>query len=146
MGKIWGHIEAGGGVYYHFCGILHSGGTGGAPVRGIDVGLVRFLREADSGGPHGFFVKVEDGTWQREGTKSILKAEGTRDIWAYINRPKAKVAQWVALWPIFEVCRWEMGYEIGEQRRTPWWRQTAAGDLPRDTLKWILEDAQDQKR
>ena len=39
MGKIWGHIEAGGGVYYHFCGILHSGGTGGAPFWGGNLGL-----------------------------------------------------------------------------------------------------------
>ena len=45
-----------GGVPYHFCGILHSDGTGGAPVWGGYVGLVRVHGEAYSRGPHNFFA------------------------------------------------------------------------------------------
>ena len=39
MGHIRDHIEAGGVVPYHVCGVLHSGGTCGAPILGRDVGL-----------------------------------------------------------------------------------------------------------
>ena len=57
LGKIRGHIEAGGGGSYHFCGVLQSGGTGGAPVQGRDMGIFSGHGEEDSGVPHIFFVR-----------------------------------------------------------------------------------------
>ena len=55
MGKIRGHLEAGGGGPYHSCGVLHISGTGGATVWGGDMGLFRGHGEVYSGGPHVFF-------------------------------------------------------------------------------------------
>ena len=154
-GQIGGHPEVGGGGPYHFCGILQSGGTGGAPVRGGDVGLISGHGEADSGGPHVFFLRQvtgkrerrrQDGTWRQEGAESVLKAAGTQDIRTYINRRQAKVAQWVAVRPIFEICVRETGYEGRGRRRTPWWRQTAADAQLRATLKEISADARERRR
>ena len=54
MGQIIGRIEVGGCGPYQFCGVLQSGGTGGAPVCGIKVGLVSGHVEADFRVPHGF--------------------------------------------------------------------------------------------
>ena len=58
-GQIGGHPEVGGGGPYHFCGILQSGGTGGAPVQGGDVGIISIHVEVDRMGIHGFFVSYD---------------------------------------------------------------------------------------
>ena len=56
----------------------------------------------------------------------MLQAEGTKPLREYIDKRQAKVAEWVALWPIFEVCEKETGYEGGGELREPWWQQEAA--------------------
>ena len=38
---------------------------------------------------------------------------GTKPLWEYIDKRQAKVLEWVALWPIFEVCVNETGYKGG---------------------------------
>ena len=109
---------------YHFCGVLQSGGTVGAPVQGIDMGIFSGHGEEDSGVPHDFLRQVtgkhtrmqQYGTWRREGDESVLKAAGTQNIRTYINRRQATVAQWVDLWPIFEVFTQDTGYEGGWRR------------------------------
>ena len=86
--NIRGHIEAGGVRPYHFYSILQISGTGSAPVRGGDVGLVRVHGEADIRVPHVFLWQVtgnqarsrRDGTWWQEGAERVLKAAGTQDI------------------------------------------------------------------
>ena len=35
------------------------------------------------------------------------------------------MAQWVALYPLFELCARDTGYEGGGRRRKVWWRQDA---------------------
>ena len=67
MGKVGGRLEAVGGVSYHFCGFLQSGGTGGVPVQGRDIGLVSVHVEAGSGGPQGLF-SAGDGEMGEEAT------------------------------------------------------------------------------
>ena len=44
----------------------------------------------------------------------------------YIGIRQATRAQWVVLWPIFEVCAGDKGYEGRGHRREAWWRQEAA--------------------
>ena len=52
------------------------------------------------------------------------------------------MAQWVALWTLFEVCARETGYEGGGRMRKVWWRQEATGKQLWATLK----DSQKAKR
>ena len=73
------HIEAGGGGPYHFFGVLQSGGTGGAPARGRDVGLVSGNGEADSVGPNILFVEW-DGETVKEVTGWDLAVERIPDL------------------------------------------------------------------
>ena len=88
LGQIRGHLEAGGVGTYHFCGFLQSGGTGSAPVWGGDMGIVSVHAKADIEGPHVFLWQVmgkqarrlRDETWRCEGSESILKVAGTKDI------------------------------------------------------------------
>ena len=55
------------------CGVFQSGGTGGAPVWGRDVGIVSSYREVDIGGPRGFFA-VGDEETGKEATGWYLEA------------------------------------------------------------------------
>ena len=52
----------------------------------------------------------------------------------------------MALWPIFEVCEKDTGYEGGMKLRKPWWRQEAAEQQLEATLKNILAVARDRWR
>ena len=53
----------------------------------------------------------------------VLQATETKPLRGYIDKRQATVAEWVALWPIFEVCAKEKVYEGGEKLRKLWWRQ-----------------------
>ena len=64
--------------------------------------------------------RKQDGTWRKEGSESVMKAEGTQDIRTYINRNQIMVSQWVVLRTIFEACMREMGYEGGGRSWDPW--------------------------
>ena len=56
------------------------------------------------------------------------------------------MAQWVALRPIFKVCRQqETRYENGGWRQLPWWQQKVADYQLRLTLEDILEEAREQR-
>ena len=56
------------------------------------------------------------------------------------------MAEWVATWPIFDVCARETGFEGGGRLRVPWWRQKAAEDQLRVTMEAILEAARVRRR
>ena len=47
----------------------------------------------------------------------MQEATGTQSETIYIDFRKGTVAQWVELWPIFEVYEREKGYEGGGCRR-----------------------------
>ena len=64
---------------------------------------------------------------------------GTKHLREYIDRRQAKVAEWVALRQIFEVCAKETGYEGGVRERGQCWRQKAAEGQLNTTLKEISE-------
>ena len=51
----------------------------------------------------------------------MLKAAGTKNLWGYVNKRQATVAEWVYLRPIFEVFVKETGYERGGRLRETWW-------------------------
>ena len=59
MRKTRGDIEAGGARPSHLCGVLQSGGTGGALVRRRDIGPIDVNEEAVSGGTYGFLMEVD---------------------------------------------------------------------------------------
>ena len=44
----------------------------------------------------------------------MLRVVGGKPLEIYINKRQAAVAEWVALWPIFEVCTKDTCYEWGE--------------------------------
>ena len=48
------------------------------------------------------------------------------------------MAQWVALWPVFDVYTREKGYEGGGLRGGAWWYQEASETHLRTTLDEIL--------
>ena len=50
----------------------------------------------------------------------MLQAAGTKLLKEYINKRQGTVAEWVALWKIFEVCAKDTGYEGGGKLREPW--------------------------
>ena len=56
------------------------------------------------------------------------------------------MADWVAAWPIFDVCARETGFEGGGRLRVPWWRQKAAEDQLRVTMEAIWEAARVRRR
>ena len=56
----------------------------------------------------------------------------------YLDRRQETVAEWVALWPIFDVCVREMGNEGGGILWVPWWRQEASENQLRVTVESIL--------
>ena len=52
----------------------------------------------------------------------------------------------MALWPIFEVCAKETGYEGGGELCKPWWQQEAADQRLKGTLKNISAAAGERRR
>ena len=67
--------------------------------------------------------KLGYGTWETPGAEGIREAARTQSDRIYIERQQATVAQWVTLYPLFEVCSRETGYEGGGRKRKVWWRQ-----------------------
>ena len=65
--------------------------------------------------------KLGVDTWQKEGSKRVLKATGTKPLQEYIERRQATVAEWAALRPVFKVCAKETGFEGGGRAREQWW-------------------------
>ena len=74
----------------------------------------------------------------RSAAESVFKEAGNQKLGMHIDKPQAKVAEWVELRPIYEVCDTETGYEGGGRHRDPWWKQPAARKQLMDTLKEIL--------
>ena len=67
-------------------------------------------------GTHTYFLRKITGkraqrltyrTWETTGEEAVQEAAGTQSVMTYIGRWKTNIAQWVALWPIFEVCAGE---------------------------------------
>ena len=44
---------------------------------------------------------------------------------AYIDKRQERLAEWVELRKILDICYREKGYKGGGRRREKWWRQTA---------------------
>ena len=55
------------------------------------------------------------------------------------------MADWVALFPVLEVCDRDTGYEEGGRRQEPWWRQMASRKQLSATLKDILALAMERR-
>ena len=47
--------------------------------------------------------------------KVVLQGAGTQPLRTYVDRLQAIVAEWVVLWPIFNVCKIYTGYKGGER-------------------------------
>ena len=56
------------------------------------------------------------------------------------------MAEWVDLWPIFEVCENDTGYEGGGRLQEPWWRQATAEKNLRAMLEEISASERDRQR
>ena len=89
--------------------------------------------------------RIGDDSWRRVAAESVLQAVGTKPPKTYIDKRHATVAECVALQPIFEVCTKGNGYEGGELGE-PWWRQAAAEQQLKTTLKEILAAAWEGKK
>ena len=57
----------------------------------------------------------------------------------------AKVAEWVTLRPIFDVCARETGYEGGRRLQLPWRRQDIAENQLNITVEAIFSAARVQR-
>ena len=68
----------------------------------------------------------------------MLKEPGTQTLGEHIDKRQAKVAEWVSLIPIMDICNRETGYEVGGRCIETWWRQTAAQKQLSATLEEIL--------
>ena len=62
------------------------------------------------------------GTCKEEGAERVLQATWKKPLQEYIERRQATVAEWVALYPIFEVYAREKGFKGGGRARKQWWR------------------------
>ena len=90
-------------------------------------------------------VRQNDGTWQQVASETFLEKEGTRPIINYIERRQAKVVEWVALYPILEVCDRDTGNEGVGRRLEPWRRQTAVRKFMSAALKYISAAARERR-
>ena len=89
---------------------------------GVDKWVLSVATEKRIAGVHTVFFQQamgkwarmrRDGTWWQEEAESIMKEMVTQYVWTYINKNQATVAQWAALYTIFEVCAWETGHKDG---------------------------------
>ena len=55
--------------------------------------------------------RLWDEIWKKEGAYRAIQAVGTKPIWEYIIKNHLTVVEWLALWPIFEVCAKDTVYE-----------------------------------
>ena len=86
--------------------------------------------------------KAAEGRVMVEGDeKKVLQGAGTHPLRTYMYWRQAKVAEWVALRPIFDVCARETGYEEGWRLRVTWWRQAEAEKKLKVTVEEILSAA-----
>ena len=58
-----------------------------------------------------------------------------------MDRQQATVAEWVALWPIFDDFTRETRSKGGVRLWVPWWKLEAAENKLRVTVEYILEGA-----
>ena len=60
----------------------------------------------------------------------------------YIGRRQAKVAHWVALLPLLELCVQKNSYEGVGRNNQPWWRQGRILEDIRNTLEEASQEGQ----
>ena len=51
-----------------------------------------------------------DGSWRKVTAGAFLQGAGSQLLRTYVDRRQAKVVEWVALWPIFDVRARETDY------------------------------------
>ena len=56
-------------------------------------------------------TRRRDGSWRKVPAEAVLEGVGTQMLRTYVDRRQAAVAEWVATWPIFDMCERYMGYE-----------------------------------
>ena len=57
--------------------------------------------------------RLGEKTWTKKGPDRLLQAAGNKQVQEYIDKRQATLAEWVSLWPIFEVYAKETGYGGG---------------------------------
>ena len=82
-------------------------------IEGVHVGVLRQVLGMKE-------WRLGDETWNEEGPYRVMHVGGTKPLREYINKMQATVAEWVALRPIFEVCKKETRYEGEGKLREPW--------------------------
>ena len=63
-----------------------------------------------------------------------------------MDRRQATLADLVTLWPIFDVCAGDTGYEVGGRLQMPCWRKEAVYNQLRVTVEAISEASRVQRR
>ena len=75
-----------------------------------------------------------DGTWTTPKTGVVLRVSGIHGAATYIGQRQGRVAQWVTLGPIFNVCAREKGFEGQGRWRRPWCRRETTYEISRATM------------
>ena len=86
------------------------------------------------------------GSWRRALSDSRHQEAWTQPLQTYIEWRQEKVAEWVALRTIFEICANETGYDGGGSHQEPWWWQVAENKQLRAMLEEILAAAKERRR
>ena len=64
---------------------------------GVHVGFLQQITKSKE-------KRLRDGLWRKAEGKTVLRGAGTQPLQTYLDKRQVKVAEWVALWPIFNVC------------------------------------------
>ena len=73
-------------------------------MEGVYVGFLRHVVEM-------LACNLGVGMWQKEGAERVLQETGRKKLREYIETIQARVAEWVALRPIFEVFAKNTGFK-----------------------------------
>ena len=97
-------------------------------VEGTDMGFIRQITWKWS-------QLQDDGTWETPAAEEVLWSEVMQLVAKYIVLWQVKVAHWVSLCPLMDVCARETCYEVGGWNIRLWWRQGTTDEELCNTLE-----------
>ena len=101
-----------------------------------------FLRQITGKRTH----QMEDKIRSTAETEKVRETTGTQSDTTDTGKRQGIVAQWVALWQIFEVSTRETNFEEGGRRRDAWCHQETAESQITETLEEIFQEFRRRRR
>ena len=71
-------------------------------LEGVPLGFLRQVKKLKA-------KRLRDSSRRKVAVDIVLQGVGTQPLQTYLDRRQATVAEWVALWTIFDVCVRETG-------------------------------------